>query len=134
MAGSTGSSSRRKVRREKVAHIRFSETEFSAVTAAADDAGLSVSAFIRSLSLEGAGVEPFLGPADRAILQLLGKDMAAIGNNLNQVARTLNAGMFVDRADLVGAVDDARAVATTVATELAAMTTNAGANRRGVAS
>lgn len=131
MTGSNGSRSRQFTRRVKVAHIRFSEGEFSAVEAAAARAGLSVSAFVRSLSLEGAGERPFLSPADRAIIQLLARDMRAVGNNLNQVARVLNTGRPVGGSDLVAAVNDARAIATTVTAELAVMTKNAAAARRG---
>ena len=133
MTGSNGSGSRGRTRREKVAHIRFSEHEFSAVEAAAKRADLSVSAFVRSLALEGAGEKPFLSPADRAIIQLLGQDMRAVGNNLNQVVRALNTRRSVERFDLVAAVDDARAIATTVAAELAMMTRNAATARRGEA-
>lgn len=133
MTGSNGSGSRRRARREKVAHIRFSDDEFSAVEAAAERADLSVSAFVRSLALEGAGEKPFLNPADRAIIQLLGQDMRAVGNNLNQVVRALNTGRSVDGLGLVAAVGDARAIATTVAAELAMMTRNAATARRGEA-
>ena len=59
--------------------------------------------------------------------------MRAVGNNLNQVARALNTGRSVERSDLVAAVDDARAIATTVAAELAMMTKNAATARRGEA-
>lgn len=92
---------------------------------------MSISAFVRSLSLEGAGARPFLNPADRAIIQLLGQDMRAIGNNLNQLARALNASRSVDGSYLAGAIDDARAVTTTVAAELSIMTKRAAAARRG---
>ncbi|TJW71815.1 MAG: plasmid mobilization relaxosome protein MobC [Mesorhizobium sp.] len=120
-------------RREKVAHIRFAEDEISAVETAAERAGLSVSAFIRSLSLEGAGVRPFMNREDRAVLEILIQDMRAVGGNLNQIARTLNGSRSVAGSDLKGAIDDARAIATTVAAELAAMTKRAGASRRGEA-
>lgn len=123
--------SRRAARREKVAHIRFAEDEISAVETAAERAGLSVSAFFRSLSLEGAGVRPFMNREDRAILEMLIQDMRAVGGNLNQIARALNGSRSVAGSDLKGAIDDARAIATTVAAELAAMTKRAGAARRG---
>ncbi|AZO22590.1 MULTISPECIES: plasmid mobilization relaxosome protein MobC [unclassified Mesorhizobium] len=125
--------SRRAARREKVAHIRFAEDEISAVETAAERAGLSVSAFIRSLSLEGAGVRPFMNREDRAVLEMLIQDMRAVGGNLNQIARALNGSRSVAGSDLKGAIDDARAIATTVAAELAAMTKRAGASRRGEA-
>lgn len=131
MTGLNVSRTRKVTRRIKVAHIRFSEDEFSAVEAAAATAGLSISAFLRSLSLEGAGMQPFLNPADREVMRLLGQDMRAVGYSLNQFARAMNAGRLVDASDLAGAVDDARAVAATVAAELAAMTKQAGSARRG---
>lgn len=117
-------------RKEKVAHIRFSQDEFCAVEAAAERAGLSVSAFIRSLSLEGAGLRPFLTEADRAIIGLLARDMRAIGSNLNQVARAINAGRSVGASDVANVVADARAVANTVLVELADMTQRAATARR----
>ena len=131
MTGSNGSRSKTVARRMKVAHIRLSEDEFAAVEAAATKASMSISAFLRSLSLEGAGAQPFLNRADRAIIQLLGQDIRAIGNNLNQLARTLKAGRSVDGSHLAAAIDDARAVANTVAAELSIMTKRAAAARRG---
>lgn len=103
----------------------------AAVEGAAERAGLSISSFVRSLSLEGAGVRPFLSRQDRAIIEMLVQDMRAVGGNLNQIARALNASRSVAGSDLTGAIDDARAIATTVATELASMTKRAGAARRG---
>src|SRR5262245_26666431 len=131
MIRSNGSRSRTVVRRVRVAHIRLSEDEFAAIEAAATEASMSISAFVRSLSLEGAGAQPFLNQADRAIIQLLGQDMRAMGNNLNQLTRALNAGRSVDGSHLAGAIDDARAVATTLAAELTTMTKRAAAARRG---
>ena len=130
MADPAGQPSRKVTRRAKVSHIRFSEGEFSAVEAAAAQAGLSISAFLRSLSLEGAGMQPFLNPADREVMRLLSQDMRAISSSLNLIARAMTAGRSVDTIGLAGAIDDARAVATTVAAELAAMTKQAGAARR----
>lgn len=131
MPGAKGKASRHAGRREKVAHIRYSEAEFQAVVRAAEAAGMPVSAFLRSLSLEGAGVRPFFDQTDRAILALLGHDIHTVGNALNQLARVLNAGRAVDRAHLSCAIDDARAVALTVAAELDAMARNADAKCRG---
>ena len=116
-----------------MAHIRFSPEEFGAIEASASRVGLTVSAFVRSLSLEGAGVAPFLNEADRAILVTLGQDLRALGRNLNQLARALNAGGSVAVSDVAGRTEDARAVATTISAELAHLTTRAGAARRGEA-
>jgi Bacterial mobilisation protein (MobC) len=118
-------------RRDRVAHIRFSPAEFDAIEAAARVAGMTVSAFVRSLSVEGAGVRPFLGEGDRAVLGLLADGMRAIGGNLNQIARAINTGRTPVETDLAGTIKDVHAVATTVAAELADMTRRSAAIRRG---
>ena len=111
----------------------MSSDEFATLEAAAARADLTVSAFVRSLSLEGAGIYPFLSEADRAIIELLGQDVRSISNNLNQLARAINAGGSVPASDVAGRIDDARAIASTIAAELAGMTRRAGAARRGEA-
>ena len=128
MARSISEASKRK---EKVAHIRFSPAEFEALEAAASEAGMTVSAFVRSLSMEGAGVRPFLGDGDRAMLGLLADGMRAIGGNLNQIARAINTGMVPTEGDIAGSIKDAHSVATTLASELAHMTRRSAAARRG---
>ena len=128
MARSISQASKRK---EKVAHIRFSPAEFEALEAAAGAAGLTVSAFVRSLSMEGAGVRPFLGEEDRAVLDLLANGMRAIGGNLNQIARAVNTGRVPTEGDVAGSIRDAHSVATALAAELAEMTRRSAAARRG---
>ena len=81
----------RKMCKDRVVHARFSVLERAAVDAAATAAGLTVSAFIRSLTLEGAGVHPFLTDEDRAILEMLIADIRALGVNVNQIARFVHA-------------------------------------------
>ncbi len=73
-----------------VIRMRVSEDEQAAIQGAAEAAGMTVSAFVRSLSLQGAGVTPFLNADDRKVMRALHDDMRAIGVNLNQVARALN--------------------------------------------
>ncbi|MDQ6436294.1 plasmid mobilization relaxosome protein MobC [Mesorhizobium sp. LHD-90] len=92
---------------------------------------MTVSAFVRSLSIEGAGVRPFLADGDRAVLGLLADGMRAIGGNLNQIARAINTGRVPAEDELVGSIKDAHVVATTVASELAAMTRRSATLRRG---
>ncbi|MBS7708071.1 plasmid mobilization protein [Chelatococcus asaccharovorans] len=129
MAGSHSEASKRK---DRVAHIRFSPTEFDALEAAARAAGMTVSAFVRSLSMEGAGVRPFLGEGDRAVLGLLADGMRTIGGNLNQIARAINTGRAPPAIDdIAGSVRDAHGVATALAAELAEMTKRSAAARRG---
>jgi len=77
-------------RKDKVVHARFSTSEMTRIERAAESAGLTVSAFMRSLSLEGAGVRPFFTDDDRTILGLLLSDVRAVGVNLNQLARAAN--------------------------------------------
>jgi hypothetical protein len=114
-----------------VAHIRFSPSEFEALEAAASIANMTVSAFVRSLSMEGAGVRPFLGKEDHAVLSLLADGMRAIGGNLNQIARAINTGRMPAEEEVTGSIKDAGIVATTVATELAEMTRWSALQRRG---
>jgi len=118
-------------RKEKVVHIRFSPAEYDALEAAASAAGMTVSAFVRSLSMEGAGVRPFLGEGDRLVLDLLADGMRAIGGNLNQIARAINTGTVPTEGDITGSIKDAHSVATTLASELAQMTRHSAAARRG---
>ncbi len=128
MAGSLSEASKRK---DRVAHIRFAPTEFDALEQAANDADMTVSAFVRSLAMEGAGVRPFLAKGDRAVLGLLAEGMRAIGGNLNQIARAINTGRVPAEEELSGSIKDAHVVATTLASELAEMTRRAAAFRRG---
>ena len=118
-------------RKDRIAHVRFSPAEFDALEAAASAAGMTVSAFVRSLSMEGAGVRPFLGEGDRAVLVLLADGMRAIGGNLNQIARAINSGLVPTEGDIRGSIRDAHSVATTLASELAHMTRRTAAARRG---
>ncbi|NLS07121.1 mobilization protein [Rhizobium sp. P32RR-XVIII] len=68
-------------------HARFAASELVAVEEAAERAGMTLSAFIRSLTLDGAGVLPFLTEEDRAVFDLLHRDIRAIGVNLNSLTR-----------------------------------------------
>jgi hypothetical protein len=77
-------------RKTRVVHARFSASEIALIEKAAMEAELTVSAFMRSLTLEGAGVKPFFTEADRAILGLLLSDVRALGVNLNRIGRAAN--------------------------------------------
>lgn len=114
-------------------NFRLSGPEYSAVQQAAAKAGMTVSAFFRSLSLEGAGVRPIFNDKDRAILSLLHEDMRKIGVNLNQVARSLNAGRVVDPEEVKIALRNVKIVADEVSLELRAASVRAGNSRRGEA-
>jgi len=128
MSRSVSGSSKRK---DRVAHIRFSPAEFDALEAAASAAGMTISAFVRSLSMEGAGMQPFLGESDRAVLGLLAEGLRAVGGNLNQLARAIHAGKVPVNGNVSGSIRDAHSVATALASELTEMTRRAAAIRRG---
>lgn len=68
-----------KQRKERLINVRVSDAEHSAIEEAARSAGMSVSAFFRSLLLEGAGVRPILTAEDRLIMAALLEDMRMIG-------------------------------------------------------
>ncbi len=120
-----------RARKEKVAHIRFSPAEFAAIEAAAERADTTIAGFVRSLSLEGAGVRPCLSETDRAVFALLLQDMRAIGGNLNQMARALNGGRSIPAPEIAANIHDARAIATVLANELKDLAKRSGSSRRG---
>ncbi|MDP4026623.1 plasmid mobilization relaxosome protein MobC [Methylobacterium sp. NEAU 140] len=67
--------------------VRVTEAEFAAVSRQAAAAGLSVTDYLRQLTLTGRAV-PRRGAVDDRLLVELNR----IGVNLNQVARSANAG------------------------------------------
>jgi len=73
--------------RERVVHTRFASSEWIAAQRAARHAGMTLSAFIRSLALDGADVLPFLTEEDRAVFEPLHHDLRTIGVNLNDLVR-----------------------------------------------
>lgn len=130
MRATRPTASGRSNRRVKVAHIRYSPGEFMAVKDAADRAGCTVSGFLRLLSLEGAGVEPFLSEADGAIFRLLSDDISTMARDLNAVARAINVGRPPNAGDVAKLVMDGQSAAMTVAAEFAAMLKRQAARRR----
>lgn len=81
---------------------------------------MTVSGFLRSLSLEGAGVRPFFSDADRAVLFLLLSDIKAVGVNLNQLARARNRGETGQLLEEKRTIDDVQRVVAVVLFELQA--------------
>ncbi|RCW80126.1 plasmid mobilization protein [Phyllobacterium bourgognense] len=112
------SNDRRRERRDQVVHARFSKTEIERIEHAAEAAGMTVSGFLRSLILEGAGVRPFLTDADRAVFSLLLSDIKAVGVNLNQLARARNRGETGQLQDEKKMIDDVQRVVAIVLFEL----------------
>ncbi len=72
--------------------VRWTSEEFARAAAKADKAGLAMAAFIRAAILGDTGPRAQRRPpADhKALRQILG-ELGRVGNNLNQIARALNA-------------------------------------------
>lgn len=120
-----------KQRKGRLINVRVSDAEHSAIEEAAQSAGMSVSAFFRSLLLEGAGVRPILTAEDRLIMGALLEDMRMIGINLNQVARSLNAGKSVHPSELDINLGNVQRIQAAVMSELRTLSRRAGHERRG---
>lgn len=118
-------------RKGRLINVRISDAEHSAIEEAAKSAGMSVSAFFRSLLLEGAGVRPILTAEDRLIMAALLEDMRMIGINLNQVARSLNAGKGVHPSELDINLGNVQRIQAAVMSELRTLSRRAGHERRG---
>jgi hypothetical protein len=82
--------------------IRCTEEERVAIKAAADQAGLSVGAFVRALALGDAGPRAVRRPpVERKELARLLGHLGKVGSNLNQLAHAFNRdGRAPDRAEL----------------------------------
>lgn len=118
-------------RKGRLINVRVSDAENAAIEEAAKSAGMSVSAFFRSLLLEGAGVRPILTAEDRLIMAALLEDMRMIGINLNQVARSLNAGKGVHPSELDINLGNVQRIQAAVMSELRTLSRRAGHERRG---
>jgi len=118
-------------RKDKVVRTRMSGDEYEAIEKAAQAAGMTVSAFLRSLVLEGAGVQPLLAERDRKVMGFLADEMRTVGTNLNEVARALNSGKSLRAADLDASIGEVQIVVAGVLTELRTLARRAGNRRRG---
>jgi len=94
-----------KRQRGKIQPVRCTLEEFNAIAAKADKAGLSAAGFMRAAALGDAGPRAQRRPpADhKALRQILG-ELGRVGNNLNQIARALNAGERVRLPELKDAL------------------------------
>jgi hypothetical protein len=95
----SGSDKRQRNRRST---LRYTYDEFNRIAAKADRAGLGFAAFVRAAALDGdAGPRAQRRPPidHVALRQMLGQ-WGRIGNNLNQIAKHLNAGGPVNILEL----------------------------------
>lgn len=67
--------------------IRVSQSELDAIAARCREAGLTMSAYIRTMAIEGAVIQRDDGLADK---KLIAGMLGAIGNNINQLSRRAN--------------------------------------------
>jgi len=118
-------------RKDKVVRMRLSADQLASIENAAADADMTMSAFLRSLLLEGAGVQPMLAAEDRTVMGFLADEMRAVGTNLNQMARALNSGGPIRPADLEINMGELRVVVAAVLAELRTLAKRAGNRRRG---
>ncbi len=90
-----------KRRRGKIIASRCLDDEFNIIAAKADRAGLSIGAYGRAAMLGDAGPRAQRRPpADHVALRQLLGHVGRIGNNINQIARTLNTGGEVSQPEL----------------------------------
>lgn len=74
--------------------IRISDPEMENLSARAADAGLTPSGYVRALAFGGKRMPKMhhVPSIDRILAAELSAEMRRVGNNLNQIARKLNAG------------------------------------------
>lgn len=120
-------------RKERVVHARFGICELAAIEQAARAAGLTVSGFMRSLAIEGAGVRPFLTDDDRAVFEMLISDMRVIGVNLNQLARAVNGSGRLAEAKLAAELIEVQRLAAAIVLELRSLAGRGARRHRGAA-
>lgn len=118
-------------RKDKVVRMRLSADELASIEKAAAEADMTMSAFLRSLLLDGAGVQPLLAADDRTVMGFLADEMRAVGTNLNQMVRTLNSGGSIRPADLEVNIGELQVVVAAVLAELRTLAKRAGNRRRG---
>ena len=82
----------RDIARTHLIAFRLTDLEYELVTEKAKEAGVSASAFIRNLLLDGNVTIRYEIVADIPELQRLTAELGKIGNNLNQIAKYFNMG------------------------------------------
>lgn len=93
------------VRRGRVVHVRLSDEEWNALTSFARAHRLTTSETLRRLARQASGFGPtFDGEAARGIRANV-MQLRKAGVNLNQIARSLNAGRVPGYAEMKGGVD-----------------------------
>ena len=83
------------MKREHRVTIRLTDTEFSIIENAAEQAEMSISEYMRTQTMQGQVNARFEIVADVAEIQKLIGEFGKIGSNLNQIARYFNQGGII---------------------------------------
>ena len=83
------------MKREHRITIRLTDTEFSIIENAAEQAEMSISEYMRTQTMEGQVNARFEIVADVAEIKKLIGEFGKIGSNLNQIARYFNQGGII---------------------------------------
>ena len=85
----------RDMKREHLVTIRLTDTEFSIIENAAEQAEMSISEYMRTQTMQGQVNARFEIVADVAEIKKLIGEFGKIGSNLNQIARYFNQGGII---------------------------------------
>ena len=101
----SGSENRHKT---KVVGVRLDEKEHFELALKAEDAGLSIPAFVRKKLLDEVFTQPRrAAPSlDKKLLSMILAQLGKLGSNMNQIAHRLNEGGSVGAERITGAVVD----------------------------
>lgn len=101
----SGSENREKT---KVVGVRVNEEEYFDLSLKAEDARLSVPAFVRKKLLDEVFTQGRKPPPslDKKLLSMILGQLGKVGSNINQIARRLNEGGSVAAERVTAAVDD----------------------------
>ena len=83
------------MKREHRVTIRLTDTEFSIIENAAEQAEMSISEYMRTQTMQGQVNARFEIVADVAEIKKLIGEFGKIGSNLNQIARYFNQGGII---------------------------------------
>ena len=86
-----------KEKKETQIHLRISERDAALMRERAQAAGLGLSAYVRRCALSGGAPAP---AADARELRPIYTELRRCGNNINQIARTVNARGFASGEDI----------------------------------
>lgn len=96
-----------KTRKEDFIGFRVDPVEYAEIKTLADDAGMSVSSFVRLNALQNVKtISRFAPTLDRVLLSKLLGEAGKIGSNINQIARRLNEGGGVGAERITALCDD----------------------------